>query len=270
MKHLKTFFLATICMFLIVACGGNKIKHAKISGVDLIDITKDTTVLLTSQANSPRMTLHLNLQCAADGEKSAQLNDVLLSNGVLFRDFIPTGRELTPQQAVDSMAEMYAKDYQREYGALYRVDPSHPESYNYTYSAETETTNGAKNIVNYISHIIIKGGDAHEIKQTVVSNIDYKENKLVTLVSLFDEDGIDALKDIIVNQLQKQFKKHSLQELSAEGIFADGMPYVSDNFIYEDDGITFIYCEDEIAPHDIGEIRVKVKNNELKKLWKKS
>lgn len=44
--------------------------------------------------------------------------------------------------------------------------------------------------------------------------------------------------------------------------------YVPDNFIIEKDGISFIYCQDEIAPHEEGEIRIKVNDSEIENLKK--
>ena len=49
---------------------------------------------------------------------------------------------------------------------------------------------------------------------------------------------------------------------------ADGEVYLSENFILGKDDITFIYGEDEIAPHAVGEIRVKVDLDDLKKFLK--
>ena len=41
-----------------------------------------------------------------------------------------------------------------------------------------------------------------------------------------------------------------------------------DNFLVEDGQITFIYNESEIAPHAKGEIRITLKDSELKDILK--
>ena len=64
------------------------------------------------------------------------------------------------------------------------------------------------------------------------------------------------------------FDVNDLEGLQEKGVFVDGQVYVSDNFIYGDDDITFIYCEDEIAPHSIGEVRVKIDIDDLKRLMR--
>ena len=85
---------------------------------------------------------------------------------------------------------------------------------------------------------------------------------MLTLEDVFISDV--AIKDMIVEKLIKQFDVDSFDQLKEKYIFADGQVYVPDNFILEDDKVTFIYCEDEIAPHEIGEIRVEFDKSDLK------
>ena len=73
---------------------------------------------------------------------------------------------------------------------------------------------------------------------------------------------------MLVAKMAKDFKVKDLEGLQEKSIFVDGQTYLSDNFIYGDDEITFIYCEDEIAPHEIGEIRVDLDIDDLKRLMK--
>jgi len=64
------------------------------------------------------------------------------------------------------------------------------------------------------------------------------------------------------------FDVDNIEGLKKRYIFADGNIYVPDNFIIEKDGISFIYCQDEIAPHEEGEIRIKVNDSEIENLKK--
>ena len=99
-------------------------------------------------------------------------------------------------------------------------------------------------------------------------NIDTKKNQLIRLSDLFIDGSEPLLKEIIIQHIGKQHEAESLADLQAKGIFADGEVYLSENFILGKDDITFIYGEDEIAPHAVGEIRVKVDLDDLKKFLK--
>ena len=59
-----------------------------------------------------------------------------------------------------------------------------------------------------------------------------------------------------------------LKDLKKDIYLQTGIIYVPDNFIIEKDGISFIYCQDEIAPHEEGEIRIKVNDSEIENLKK--
>ena len=162
----------------------------------------------------------------------------------------------------------FVYDYLHDYGDLYRADTKHASSYNCSYIVKTRTCNGAKNILNYIATIQTYAGGAHEIKQTIARNFDVKTGQMLQLDDLFITGADSQLEDIIVGEMADDFDVNDLEGLQEKGVFVDGQVYVSDNFIYGDDDITFIYCEDEIAPHSIGEIRVKIDIDDLKRLMR--
>ena len=70
-------------------------------------------------------------------------------------------------------------------------------------------------------------------------------------------------------EMCEKYHAHDIEELNQQAIFADHHVYVPDNFLLDGDQITFIYCQDEIAPDALGEIRITFDQSELKKLMKK-
>ena len=120
-------------------------------------------------------------------------------------------------------------------------------------------------MLNYIARIYLFGGGEHGITQTIVKNFDVKTGHLYTLDDVFVSGYEIFVKEKIIDKLAGKYDVKSLDELREKYIFADGNVYVPDNFILDDDLLTFIYCEDEIAPHDFGEIRVEFDKGELKK-----
>ena len=162
------------------------------------------------------------------------------------------------------MVTHYQEEYLKDYRDLYISDRDHGASYNCIYKVKTRTRSSNKmNVLNYIAEIFSYGGGAHGIKQTLVRNFDVKTGHLITLDDLFVSGYEDAMKAKIVEKMSSKFKVKDLQALQDKYIFADSHVYVPENFILEDNKIIFIYCEDEIAPHDVGEIRLTFYKGEI-------
>ena len=265
--HSKSIVLLFVSAILS-ACGGGNGQTAKFSGMEFDSIVVDSTVALSHSKGSPTCHVSLSVQFAK-GEKAELINDTLLRSGILTPDYLSLGNEkLTVKQAVDSFMNRFVYDYLHDYGDLYRADTKHASSYNCSYIVKTRTCNGAKNILNYIATIQTYAGGAHEIKQTIARNFDVKIGQMLQLDDLFITGADSQLEDIIVAEMADDFDVNDLEGLQEKGVFVDGQVYVPDNFIYGDDDITFIYCEDEIAPHSIGEIRVKIDIDDLKRLMR--
>ena len=265
--YLKSFaFLLTTCI--MCACGGGNGQTAKFSGMEFDSIVVDSTVALSRSEGAPSCRVAMSVQYAK-GEKADYINDTLLRSGILMPDYLSLSDEkLTVKQSVDSFVKRYVSDYLHDYGELYRADTQHASSYNCSYIMKTRTCNGAKNILNYIATIQSYTGGAHEIKQTIARNFDVKTGKMLFLDDLFIEGYETQLTEMLVAKMAKEFKVKNLEGLQEKGVFVDGQTYLTDNFIYGDDDITFIYCEDEIAPHEVGEIRVELDIDDVKRLMK--
>jgi len=160
------------------------------------------------------------------------------------------------------------EEYQEEYEKLYRQDSKHANAYNYEYFVSTRTQEGAEGILNYIGDIYLYGGGEHGIRQTIVKNLQVKSGAIIQLSDLFVPGYEKKLQEILIEELCEQQNVKDLQALQEQGIFIDGRIYIPENFILEKNSITFIYCEDEIASHEMGEIRVKLKNRKLKEILK--
>ena len=95
-----------------------------------------------------------------------------------------------------------------------------------------------------------------------------KTGELITLSDLFIEGYEESLKDIILEKLQRRLKDHRTGYQTQDGSLTDGDIYITDNYVIGKNKITFIYCEDEIVPHEYGEVRVDLSKSELKKYLK--
>ena len=265
MKKGCIFLLAGLLM--LVACGKKK-GVVRVAGYEIDSVVVDTTASLVQSAGAPTCQLSLHLHYLKDAKAQA-LNDTLLRAGILLPDYFSLSKEkLTVKALVDSFVGRYLEEYIREYAPLYRADQDHASAYNVEYRVHSRFQESASGVLTQIADIYSYGGGAHGIKQTLALNIDTDKGTIVRLADLFAEDSEQQLKDKIVEQMAKNQDTKSLAGLQEKGIFADGEVYASENFILGKDDITFIYGEDEIAPHAVGEIRVKIDKDDIKKLMK--
>ena len=266
MKRILIVWAVALVAF--AACTNKSATSAKIEGLDFDSIVVDTTAALTDLKLTPLCRISLNLQYAK-GNNADKINNVLLHAGILMPDYLGlTNQKLSMKQAVDSFVKRMLNDYLHDYAALYRQDRENGSSYNYEYKVKTYTRNGAENIVVYTAKIYTYGGGAHGINQTLVRNIDVTTGKVLELQDVFVPGYEPTLKELLLKKVGERFNADGLDELNKKDVFADGHVYVPDNFAIDDDSFTFIYCEDEIAPHAVGEISVTLSRSELSRILK--
>lgn len=270
----KNFF---IILTIIFACGmffscGNNGKEARMheDGIEIDSIVTDTIVSLGKETGAPTCELSLNIQYLKKGKKAKEINDTLIRSGVLTPDYLSlTQEQLTVKQAVDSFSNRFLADYVSEYGKMYRKDKEHAASYNYKYIVKTSAESNRKHVITYMASIYIHGGGRHGINQTIAMNFNAENGKMLRINDIFVPGHDERLKNIIIEQLCDDRNCNGIDELRNASIFSGIDIYVPDNFIIGKNNITFIYCEDEIACHDIGEIRVTIPVSDLKNIMKK-
>lgn len=265
MKYLLTIALTAL---LVCSCSNkNKFDIYK-SGLEIDSICVDSMIALTSEAHSPKCDVSLHV-IYVKGKNDKKINHEIINSGILMSDYlIGNPQQADMNAAVHAFAAQYIADYKKEYGDLYRDDRQNAASYNCSYILKTSVEMPSEGVLTYTSKLHMYAGGEHGINQTLVKNIDLKTGSTINLKDLF-VDGYNAtLKDIIIEHLLKNFNLDSIDELKKKHIFANDYIYVPENFMIDDDAITFIYCEDEIAPHDVGEIRIKIDKSEIGKLLK--
>ncbi|MCH4147480.1 MAG: RsiV family protein [Prevotella sp.] len=265
---MRKMIYTALAVLLFFGCGHKGNETAKMNGIEFDSVVVDSTCSLTEAKAAPTCKISLSIQYAK-GNNAQKINDTLLRCGILTPDYLSLpSRNIAMKEAVDSFVNKYISDYKRDYGQLYREDHEHGASYNCIYKVKTHTEDGGDDILNYIASISTYGGGAHGIDQTLVKNFNIKTGHLITLSDIFINGYEQELKDIIIKKMAKKFNVKDLEGLKKKFIFADNNVYISENFILKEDSITFIYCEDEIAPHALGEIRIDIDKSEIEKLCK--
>lgn len=256
---------------MLLSCDNNG-KEARMhaDGIEIDSIVKDTVVSLGNEVGASTCELSLNIKYLKGEKKAQEINDTLIRNGLLTPDYLSlTDEKLSVKQAVDSFINRFLADYINEYGKMYRKDKDHATSYNYKYQVKTSVESNREHIITYIASIYIHGGGTHGINQTIAMNFNTESGKRQKITDIFVPGYDEKLKNAIIEQLCDDRNCNNIDDLRSMSIFSGIDVYVPDNFIIDKNNITFIYCEDEIAYHDMGEIRITIPLSDIKDIIKK-
>ncbi len=261
----KKILIIALAVLAITSCGNRKDrKITQLDGMHFDSIAVDTIIPLSSKASSPNLKLKIDLTYIK-GKNADKINPTLLQSGILPPDYLSLSHNrMDIKASVDSFVNIYSRGYKNDYSAIFKQDPTHVASLNNIYVLHTHVESRADHILNYFANIHYYGGGLHPINQTLVRNFDTKTGRLITLNSLFVPGYQDGLTDVIKKAFLKKYKVDNWQQLAKRYFFAGGKVYAPDNFILSDHKITFIYCEDEIAPHAEGEIQLTISKSKLK------
>ncbi len=262
----KIFILLFVAAVVFMSCSGkqNTSTTAEVGGLSFDSVVVDTAVYLTNDTSSPSYSIKLSIQYAK-GENAKSINDYLVQRGILPH---VEGDSMGIEQQINHFVEGSLDEYKDFCLPLFRQDPEHSESLNNSFEARTETHNSYDNIVNYIAHIYNYGGGAHGVTMTIAFNLDAKTGKAIELSDLFVPGYENALTGILKDKLMKRLDVKNDEELK-EKIFLDSPLYIPDNFILDKDKLTFIYCQNEIAPYSEGEIALEIDKSDISDLLKK-
>jgi hypothetical protein len=252
-----TYTLAVLSLLLTAACGGNS-KSAKISteSLEFETVTAEKRVAITGESGAP--TCDVQLQIAAvrmdAGEKAKVANEAIIERLLNMEG-------LTVKQAVDSFANAYTHNYQKDFAPLYREDRSDPAKrawYEYHYHITTDTQRGKDGVTVYTALLDYYEGGAHGISQKLVFNIDNNTGKVLTLTDIMGKEAKRELNDKLLKKLMEKTNAKSLDELHDRGYLYSMDIFAPDNFVAGADKITFVYNPYEIAPYDKGIIELNV------------
>jgi len=265
---MKKILMAIAAIILITACSKDK-KNTIPEGIAFKNISVDSISHLTDDPKSPALEVKIDL-VYAEGKTAQAINDTLLRSGILIPDYFSLSPEkLSPEQIVDSFVKRYTADYKNDYLEIYRQDPQHAQELTNFFKLSTKTEYPKEGHICYIAKISYYGGGLHSIEQTLARNFDVKSGRMIHLADIFVPGHEQKLSEAIKEELMDKYEVDDWKELEKRYFFADGKIYATENFILGEDEITFIYCEDEVAPHVEGEIRVTLDMDDLDDILKR-
>jgi hypothetical protein len=242
---MKNLIYAVLAMLIISGCSNGGTQTSTIEGIKFDSIVVDSSLALSGVRNAPRCQEALSIRYAT-GARARLINQTLSYSGILPFS-IGDGKSRT-RSAVDTFVKQQIKEYAKDYSDLYNQDKSRRAFYNVGYRIRTAIENRREGILNYFAYYTYTSGGSADTHQTLVNNINVKTGKLITLDDLFISGYELPVKTLIIEELSRKYHL----DFTTDNLY---IPY---NFILDSHKITFIYNENEIAPHQAGELQIDI------------
>lgn len=269
-KICTSWLIWTIAWLILGACKSKRNIYDA-TDISFENVIVDTTLALLpeQQKQTPCCNIHIDM-LMAKGRYANKINNKLMRCGILSPDYLrETSHRLTPIQKLRIFVDRYLQDYRSNFSTMYRHDMKHANMYQAKYHIITQVQSKAKYVLNYIADIEVQLGSNEVTHLTLIRNFDSRNGNMYHLSDLFVPGYNNRLKDLITKSLCKYIKVKDINELHQKMIFANGDVYAPDNYIIGEKQIEFIYQTGEIAPQEMGQIRIKIDQDDLKSITRK-
>ena len=173
------------------------------------------------------------------------------------------------QTAALKFTDDYTTSYKNTMLPLYNQDRNDTAKiawYEYHYLVEATTQQGTAHTLSYLATVDYYEGGAHGINQLITFNFDIATGKLITLADVFAPGYESQLKTSLMKALKSKTGLNSINELKDAGYLYSMDMFPSENFILNDETITFVYNPYEIAPYAVGSIELVITYNEVSQI----
>lgn len=255
--------IAAIVIAAIIGC--KNMPTSKIGGHETEAITIDTSACLTNGA-SPKCHVYINVKYIK-GDKSAKINQIIAESGIFPPEYTnATTSGSNMKSRARDFTKNYLECYKKELAPLFKATPELAKLYERDLRLTTHMKSERDGVLTYSTSLNEISGDGSTTRQTKTTNINLKTIRKITTDDMFVHGSEAFIKRLLYKKLCKKFKAKDINALNNKGILTNEDIYIPDNFIIGHRHITFIFNSDEIAPHDIGEIRITINDEELGKL----
>lgn len=260
--------------FLLSGCGEQKqIDHERIKTIKV-----EETAHLDDDDESPvcKVTIDYSyLAVSNDSDVVAQRINETVQGNLLGKKYV----RISPETAIDSFKNVYIAEYRKEMNEFYMEDIKNglpksnlPSWYNYEFELITHYSLGKDSVINLMAEVYVNTGGAHPNTWSRWMNFDKDDGKLLTHDNVFIPGADKSLSELLLKELIKEMAERledsgikSLSDLQDKGILTSTNMYVSENFLLEKDGISFMYNRYDIAPYVIGDITLYLPYTEIEK-----
>jgi hypothetical protein len=260
--RMKKFTFTALLACIVLACS------PEIEDTIVFDnATADKEVKLSNDEGSPVCAVHLQIATAIEenGYKGEVVNRIIQKRLLNMEG-------LTMQQAVDSFANTYTSSYLRNLLPIYnqdRADTTKRTWYEYHYVITSEARQGSKSTMAFIATTDYYEGGAHSVNQRTTMNFDVQTGRLIGLNDIFVPGYENLLNAVLQKALCEKVGVADISDLRQKGYLVGMQMFPSENFILEDETISFIYNPSEIAPHTQGETELVIPLSNLEQILRK-
>lgn len=151
-----------------------------------------------------------------------------------------------------------------------RADTTKRAWYEFHYIISAETQQGSKNTIVYLATVDYYEGGAHGTHQQVALNFEAKTGRLLTLSEIFAEGTENQLNNILLKALKEKTGLGTIGQLREKDYLKSVDIYAPENFIINDETITFIYNPSEIAAYSVGSTELIIPYSSMESILKNS
>lgn len=255
--------LATI----MVGCD-KKTKTSAENPISFDSIMVDQTYHLLNNDSNPNCNLQIKFIFPVKYKDQAVLDNIrhLFVEGYFGEDYA----QFSPEEAVKKYTADYLdayKDLEQDYSTDVARSRAGGEQvgawYSYYETSSNEITFNENGILAFTNRLENYTGGAHGAHAVNNHVINLKTGKAITEQDIFVDDYQDTLAKLLVNSIARQNKVDDPKELENAGYFSVEEIYPNNNFLVDQDGITYTFNEYEIAAYVVGRTNVFLPYEEL-------
>lgn len=264
---IHTLILVLACL-LNASCGSHSSDGI---GIETAEISINQATHLFQDEKKPAANVEILFTYITDN-KDERMRDSL--NHILVeKTFGEKYRQIPAEEAPAKYAADYAETYRHDLESAYLEDEQTADSdvvsswYSYEESIQSAVERYQKNtlLVYRVNQYAYTGG-VHGMHGTYYTNIDLHTLRVIKLSDLFKASYEEPLTKLICEQLMKDVKVESLEELEEQGFGPLEEITPTENFVIYADAIEFLYNVYEIAPYAYGAVSVILPYETLKPL----
>lgn len=240
--------------------------------IKFTSIEIDKTYHLLNNPDNPNCDFQLNFTYPNNYKEKASLEK--LQALFVLSYFGEAYEMLSPKEA----AEKYTEDYIAMYKELeeYFEEELKQEDaetvgawYGYFETSDNEVIYNKGGFLSYIVSFENYTGGAHGAHAVTNHVINLETMTFLKEDDLFIENFEDSLAQLLVNEIAASNNLSDPKELEEIGYFSIDEIYPNDNFLIDEEGITYTFNEYEIAAYVVGITQVKLLYPQIKHLLQK-
>lgn len=260
----KRFFNTGKCSKIVAGCivlAFVACTSTETTKIEFTDAILKKTINLVKDKKSPKLDLDMKVAYVKGDDSIANTINNVIEEQLFMLTHLPM------QQAVDSFANIRSNEYVKDMLPMYKSEPNNGEPspwYEAIYTIKSYFEQKSDTILNYIAEQETYDGGAHGLFTKIVMNFNTNTGKIMTINDVLVPGYEQRLNEILLNKLIKKTESKNIDDLREKGYLANVDMAPSQFYIINDNGITFIYNQYEIAPYSMGMTEINIGWDELK------